>query len=267
MKRLSGVITFIFVALASLAQENGVPMHQQTETETKTLAVLWQQESVEYRALCYQAFNLATWRINQIPENDFRTDKLALITDLDETILDNSYSDAQLIKDRKEHTPASWKTWTDQSAATGVPGAVEFLQFAKQKGMAIFYISNRDSASLPNTILNLKKLNLPDADTAHVLLLINKHSSKEERRNKVESGYKVIMLLGDNLNDFAQAFEKKNMVDRFNETDKIKSEWGNKFIVLPNSTYGEWENALYNYQKNLTPAQKSEMRTQLLKGF
>jgi predicted secreted acid phosphatase len=75
------------------------------------------------------------------------------------------------------------------------------------------------------------------------------------------------LLLGDNLNDFTQAFEKKSIADRKIEVDKVKQEWGKKFIVLPNSTYGEWENALYNYQRNLSPGQKEAMRKSLLKGF
>lgn len=265
MKQLIALFTFIFPAFASIAQEINLPVHQQTETGTRTLSVLWQQQSAEYRALCYQAFNIASLRINQIPKKAFRKNKLAIITDLDETIIDNSYSTAQLIKEGGEYTAQSWKQWTDKSAATAVPGAVEFLQFAKQKNISIFYISNRDTSALQSTLLNLQKLNLPDADTAHLMLLTNS-SSKEARRNKVESNYKVMMLVGDNLNDFTDAFEKKNIADRFTETGKVQKEWGNKFIVLPNSTYGEWENALYNYEKKLTPQQKAEMRMQLLKG-
>ena len=72
--------------------------------------------------------------------------------------------------------------------------------------------------------------------------------------------YEVIMLLGDNLNDFTQFFENKNIADRVAETDKVKTEWGKKFIVLPNAAYGEWENAIYDYERNLTPQQKEAKR-------
>ncbi len=269
MKRSLVFFAFILSATAAYTQDTdtAMPMHQQTETEIKTLSVLWQQQAAEYRALCYQAFNLATMRIKQIPANDFKTSKLAIITDLDETVIDNSYSTAQLIKDGKEHSSETWKEWTDKSAATAVPGAVEFLQYAKQKGISIFYISNRDSsAALESTLVNLKELNFPDADAAHSLFLTNT-SSKEERRKIVEKKYKVVMLLGDNLNDFMNVFEKKSIDERFAETDKVKNEWGKKFIVLPNCTYGEWENALYNYQKDISPDAKVEMRTTLLKGY
>jgi 5'-nucleotidase (lipoprotein e(P4) family) len=109
-------------------------------------------------------------------------------------------------------------------------------------------------------------LKLPDADTVHMLFLRN-DSSKEQRRKQVMQKYRVVMLLGDNLNDFTSAFEKQSITGRKNETDKLMNEWGKKFIVLPNSSYGEWENVLYNYQRNLTPEQKDSILTSLLEGY
>ena len=228
--------------------------------------VLWQQTAAEYRALCYQAFNIASCRLNAIPKKKFKKQRLAIITDLDETILDNSYSEAQLIKDGKEWNNANWDKWTSRSAATGVPGAVEFLQEASRRGVTIFYISNRSTAAIQSTLLDLQRLRLPNADTAHMMFLQNT-SSKETRRQLVMANYNVVMLLGDNLNDFTTAFEAKPIADRFVETDKAKQDWGDKFIVLPNSTYGEWENALYDYERGLSPAQKAAKRKNKLVGF
>ena len=66
--------------------------------EHATLAVLWQQQAGEYKALSYQAFNLATARIMAIENKQEKP--LAIITDLDETVLDNSpYSGMQIQKD------------------------------------------------------------------------------------------------------------------------------------------------------------------------
>jgi 5'-nucleotidase (lipoprotein e(P4) family) len=269
MKKNHGMLR-IFLAAASvlmmqllMAQDSA--KLQSCESVIKEYPVLWQQQAAEYRALCYQAFNLALLRINQIPKEKFRKERLAIITDLDETILDNSYSEAQLIKEGKQHSAQSWKDWTDKSAATAVPGAVEFLQMARKKGIAIFYISNRDTASVSSTLINLKKLKLPNAAETHMLFL-SKTSSKEARRQLIMKKYSVVMLLGDNLNDFMQVFEQKPIAERFAETDKVKNEWGKKFIVLPNATYGEWENAIYDYGRNLTPDQKEKMRREKLKG-
>jgi 5'-nucleotidase (lipoprotein e(P4) family) len=241
-------------------------MNINTEVFLKEYPVLWQQTAAEYRALCYQAFNIAALRLNEIPKKKFRKGNLAIITDLDETILDNSYVYGKLIKNGKDYSAAAWKDWTEKSSATGVPGAVEFLQKAHEKGITVFYISNRDTAEIRSTLVNLQHLQLPNADTAHMLFLSNT-SSKETRRQIVMGKYNVVMLLGDNLNDFMQVFEKRPIEERNAAVDKTREQWGKKFIVLPNATYGEWENALYDYERNVSPQQKEDKRKSLLKGY
>ena len=73
------------------------------------------------------------------------------------------------------------------------------------------------------------------------------------------------MLLGDNLDDFSDVFESRTIEARFIETDKLKSDWGTRWIVLPNAMYGTWENAIYEYnQGKMTEAQKAEKRAAAL---
>ncbi len=232
----------------------------------KTLPVLWQQTSAEYRALCYQAFNLAALRINEIPENILKRAKPAIITDIDETILDNTPEEAQLILNGKWYNDKDWKAWTNIASARAVPGAVEFMQLAHSKGISIFYISNRDTSEILSTVKNLKELNFPDADHSHMLFM-SASSSKETRRQLIMNDYYIVLMLGDNLNDFTAAFEKNTIAGRSAEADKLKDDWGNRFIVLPNSIYGEWENALYGYNRKLTFQQKDSIRVHLLKGY
>ena len=262
-------ISFCRIALLVLTLAGstvGKAQDAPTENTLITYPVLWQQTAAEYRALCYQAFNAATMQLETLPKKKLRKGQLAIVTDLDETILDNSYYEAQQIKDGAEYSDAAWKRWTNKSAATAVPGAVAFLKLAASKGVTIFYISNRDTTEVTSTVTNLKQLDLPNADKEHCLFLTNK-SSKEERRNKVSAKYEIVMLLGDNLNDFTTAFEKKSIADRLAETDKVTNDWGRKFIVLPNATYGEWLKAIYGYKNGLTPQQKETIRKELLHGY
>ncbi len=202
-------------------------MRPYTENDLKTFPVLWQQTAAEYRALCYQAFNIAEWRVNEIPEQDFKNKKLAIITDLDETILDNSFIEAYKLVNGKDINYEDWKKWIDKPTVPTVPGGVQFLQYAAGKGITIFYISNRNVKGMNATLYLLTKLNLPDADTSHILLLTNS-SSKEERRQSVFKDYDVVLLLGDNLNDFMNIFEGQPIDARLSETDKEKEEWGKK---------------------------------------
>jgi len=238
---------------------------QHTAASFKLLPVLWHQHAAEYRALCYQAFNLAELRLASIKVKKHRH-PLAIITDIDETALDNSYSEAQSIKNNTEYNPANWKNWTSKAAATPLPGAVAFFQKAKQMGFHIFYISNRDTSEVNTTLKNLQAYQFPDARADHLLFLSNE-SSKEARRQKVAEQYDIVMLLGDNLYDFAKVFEKKSIADRFAETDAVQAEWGKKFIVLPNAIYGEWENALIQYKRGLNNAQKDSAYKAQLKGY
>ena len=70
-------------------------------------------------------------------------------------------------------------------------------------------------------------------------------------------------MIGDNLDDFSDVFERKSVSDRFAEVDKAKDLWGKRFIMIPNAMYGTWENAIYNYER-LTEAQKAERRANAL---
>jgi 5'-nucleotidase (lipoprotein e(P4) family) len=238
----------------------------QKEVDIKMYPVLWHQTSAEYRALCYQGFNVAETYLETLIAKRQPGEKFAIITDLDETIIDNSYLEAKQIKEGKEYSSARWKEWVNMSAATAVPGAVDFLQWAASRNVTIFYISNRSVLDVKPTLANLKKLQLPNADEEHMLFLTS-GSTKEPRRQVVAKDYKIVMLMGDNLNDFTNLFEKKSIADRKMETDKVRDEWGKKFIVLPNAIYGEWESALYDYDRNMTPKEKEAKRKDLLKGY
>jgi predicted secreted acid phosphatase len=66
------------------------------------------------------------------------------------------------------------------------------------------------------------------------------------------------MLMGDNLGDFSNLFDKKNVDERMKNVNSVAAEFGDRFIVLPNPAYGDWESSLFNY-KPLTPAQEDSV--------
>ena len=125
-------------------------------------AIYWQQNSAEYEALCYQAFNAAQAYLNQFldgfnPNGDEISNdkKKAIIMDLDETVFNNSPYNGYLVKNNLIYTPETWRDWTIQTSAELVPGAAEFIKGAIDAGIEIFFISNRSQAELPYTIQNL----------------------------------------------------------------------------------------------------------------
>jgi 5'-nucleotidase (lipoprotein e(P4) family) len=231
----------------------------------KIFATAFQQRSAEYKALCYQAFNIAHIRLQQF--NRERSPKpKAIMTDIDETILNNSPYEAHRLSKGKDYDDASWNEWTAMGNADTIPGALSFLKYASASGVEIFYVTNRGENEREGTLKNLKKFNFPNADNEH-LLLKQKSSSKEERKNSIAATHTIVMLMGDNMNDFSFLFEKKTSDERDKVADDFAAEFGNRFIVLPNPVYGDWESSLYNYNYSLTPAQKDSVIKASLKNY
>ncbi|CDF79327.1 acid phosphatase [Formosa agariphila KMM 3901] len=247
---------------AAVKQELSVPTQ-----ENLMLAVLWQQLASEYKALCYQSYNLARLRLDQhLLEHDSNM-PLAIITDIDETVLDNSPYSGKLIETDIKFTAESWDTWVNLESAEPVPGAVDFLNYAASKNVDIFYISNREYSQTQATINNLKKEGLPFADAAHVLLQTDT-SNKDLRRQSVLKTHHVIMYLGDNLGDFDSVYDHKTTPERHKITDSLQSKYGASYIVFPNPMYGAWEYGLYNKNPyGINDVKKDSLRRAKLKSY
>lgn len=237
------------------------------DNDYKIQAQVWTQNSAEYRALCYQAFNAAKMNLDALFFFEKEYDKpLAIIADVDETVLDNSPYDGKLILNNTTYNRESWVEWGNLEIAKAIPGSLEFLIYASEKNVEIFYISNRYSEQLEATVNNLKKLGFPDAKESNVLLRGDTRS-KSERRKSVSDNYEVIMLIGDNLSDFNDEFEIKLYNERSDQTDKLKNEFGTKLIVLPNPNYGDWEsNGLFG-GKSFDNFQKDSIRKSKIKSY
>lgn len=233
----------------------------------KIQAQVWTQNSAEYRALCYQAFNAAKMNLDAIFFFKKKYNKpLAIIADIDETVLDNSPYDGKLILNNSTYNRESWVEWGNLEIAEAIPGSLEFLQYASKKNVEIFYISNRYSEQLDATVNNLIKLGFPDAKKSNVLLR-NDDRSKSDRRKSVYKDYEVIMLLGDNLSDFNDEYEDKLSKERIKYTDDLSSEFGTKLIVLPNPNYGDWESNGIFEGKSLSDQQKYSTRKSKIKSY
>ena len=253
----------LFIALLfSCNKEN-----KQTNNEYKVQAQVWTQNAAEYRALCYQAFNAAKMNLDAFFFFKNKAKKpLAIITDVDETVLDNSPYDGKLILNKTSYNRESWVEWGNLEEAKAIPGSLEFLQYASEKNVEIFYISNRYAEQLEATVNNLKRLGFPNAKESNVLLRGDTRS-KSERRKSISDNYEVIMLIGDNLSDFNDEFEIKLYNERSNQTDKLKNEFGTKLIVLPNPNYGDWEsNGLFG-GKSFDNFQKDSIRKSKIKSY
>ena len=255
-----------FVSCTSQQQEKNNNEKGIVDNNHLTMAVLYTQKSAEMKALCYQAYNLARLKLDkEVENNSEQTTKLAVIVDIDETVLDNSPYEAKCVLEGINY-PEAWDEWVNLSIAKPIAGSLEFLNYAFSKDVVVFYITNRREKGREGTLKNLKELGFPCADSDHLLMRI-KDSGKESRRKEVAENYKIALLIGDNLNDFSEVFEKLSFEERFNITDSLKNEFGKRFIVIPNTMYGEWEGGVYNYDYKISISQQDSLRRENLEGF
>ncbi len=136
------------------------------------MGLRYQQQSAEAAALQRQGFALATYRLEDQIEAHGGSDDLAIITDLDETVLDNS---ALLVRDMQAchdyTTWDTWKHWEREGEPRLMPGAKAFLDYADEQGVAIFYVSDRYQENEADTIATLEALELPQVSEQSVMLL------------------------------------------------------------------------------------------------
>ncbi|WP_069133243.1 5'-nucleotidase, lipoprotein e(P4) family [Rhodohalobacter halophilus] len=231
---------------------------QAADYSNNTLSsTLWLQTAAEYEAMTLQAYNTArmfltvaledsTWSASLEQEDPYFDKPPAIILDLDETAIDNSFYEARVILDKSGFDSVTWNNWVREAEAEAIKGAVELTNRADELGIAVFYITNRDAEVQPYTEQNLLELGFPVAEGS---VMSNGGqpgwtSAKTERRKVVAENYRVLMLFGDDLNDFVPA-RGISIEERKKLAEVYADWWGAKWFVLPNPNYGSWERALY----------------------
>ena len=227
------------------------------------LAVNWFQTAGEVRALQYQAFESGKIYLRKALRKKSKKPR-AIIVDIDETVLDNSPYQGWAIKNATGY-PDGWKEWILSAKAEPIPGAVKFLNYAARKGVVTFYVSNRKSYALDATYKNLKEKGFPVKKER--ILLRTKQSAKGPRRELVSKTHNIILLAGDNLGDFHDIFDKGLYMERNASVDKMKRNFGTKFLVLPNPMYGSWEGAMAKGYFRKPAAEKDKIRRSVLKSM
>ena len=229
--------------------------------------LLWVKHSAEYRAITKQAYASATAALpgfvgdtswSAIPDQTDAADlPVAVILDVDETVVSNI--DFQMTF---EQPFANWKLekWTSETAATPIHGVTEFVAAAHAAGVTVFFVTNRpcepidgvddDCPQKRSTIDDIAEVGIvTDAD--HVMLSEEQGWNREKsvRRNYIAQSYRVIMLIGDDLQDFVPCIRDKvyapcttaaTAEDRHAMVAEHAHYWGNGWYILPNPMHGSW---------------------------
>lgn len=258
---------------------------QTNPNERALLAGLWMQHSAEYRALCLQAYQAATRSLDDalalqggravVRERVMEDGRprwverpMAVIMDLDETVIDNSGYQSYLYLSGTSFKPETWSAWLafqarEPRARRAVPGAVEFVRHAESRGVKVFYISNRPASGQEATASLLEQLGVqrPDRDRLRLGdkdadaraaavwgdadLLTRAQGSKERRRIEVQVENHVVEYLGDDLADFLPYVKAGDVeAGRFAEVEQNRDRWGTCWFILPNPMYGSWQEQL-----------------------
>ena len=268
-----------FLLLPNVFMATGQSQEQPHTTNELLNGTVWVQTALEYDILCQQAFQLADIRLQQAlkdarwtaaTEQRDNYEKLppAVILDVDETVLDNSPFQARLVLEDVEFTSAKWIDWCKEAQADAMPGAKNFIKQLKQKNVDIFFVTNRDASVKDATITNLSQALDTTVSPEQVLCKNEKpewKSSKTARREYIAHTHRIVLLVGDDFNDFTYIGQVPTR-QRAEKGATYSSYFGTKWIQLPNPLYGNWEKSIYGHDYSTTRDNKLRLKYDLLES-
>jgi len=236
-------------------------VQQSRQGDTQMDALLWSTASAEYEIIARQIFFQAQRQMDRLitekdesaaleQQKDFSRLPPAVIVEVDETLLSNGVFQYQLLsKGEAFNEETNWAAWVNEARAKAVPGSLDYVNHATQKGVMVFYITNRHVSLFEPTWRNLKQLGFPLAQKNQLLMRGAAESwdwDKQSRREVIAKQYRVIQVIGDGLGDFMAKTENMTPEERREASNTYIAYWGEKWFMLPNPVYGDWENAILN---------------------
>lgn len=225
-------------------------------------AVNWTVESKEYAYLTKSIYQAATASISQkqLPDTSW-----AVVMDIDETVLNNVGYQVAIERTGQSYQSETWAAWVKSEQATLVPGVKDFIDTVLKKGGKLALITNRNRSLDRHTWRNLQALGLSvsqqntclmgrvaqDKTAIDHKLIVN---DKDLRRQQIEAGtascyqaegkrhsnfsaQKIVMQVGDNIEDFAKTTQEDANIDALlNKSAKSNG----SLVLLPNAMYGSW---------------------------
>jgi len=220
---------------------------------------LWVQTSADYRAHCLQTYGWATRTLRELAAQNPQRDSqgrvvqrtlvrvgqqfqwverpLAVIMDLDETVIDMSAYRAFLHRMKRDFEAETWDRLLVYMAdrpevCRSIPGAVDFIGEAEKLGFTVFFVSNRTEEYRSQTLKVLETIGVGQKDIDSRLLLdpgkLEDHrlsreylaglgledtsalgqamlvgqGRKERRRFQIRQNFSPVVFVGDDLGDF-----------------------------------------------------------------
>jgi len=250
-------------------------------------AILWVQTSGEYQAITRQTYRLAELTLKDaIADPDWTASleqkelvdkgevkladlKPAVVFDVDETVLSNASYQVGLIDSMSEYSRDGWKSFVEEKKSTPIAGAVEFVQHCRDSNVQVIFVTNREHEVEASTRENLIAVGLmKESDPDIVFSKLEKEewkSDKISRRTELAKKYRILLLVGDDLHDFASTGYHPTSEKRRELVESNPDWWGKKWIVLPNPNYGGWEQSLYDWKNASSSETKLKLKRSHMK--
>ena len=148
------------------------------------------------------------------------------------------------------YDPKIWDQWekTGAGKAAAMPGSVEMVNKLRAAGITVIANTNRSAANAKGSEDTLRAAGLGEFKHGETLFLMGDDaggSSKDGRRATIASKYCVIILGGDQLGDFSQQFNVKDLpaAQRMALATSVGAAalWDKGWFLFPNPVYGPWE--------------------------
>ena len=252
MRDIGAVKLTIFFTIIAVFNANA-------QQNNLSYAVAWKQTAAEHRALYYQGFNIARLHVEQALASEGEK-PLAIIADIDDTLLlANDYWGYLVSNEEDFFNDASWDLWVAENSFVPSPGSQEFLQFCENNDVEVFYISNRNQGdpTFEFAQQNLISAGFPMVDREH-LTVLRESSNKEGVQSGIMEDYEVVVMLGDNLNDFSRDFYLTDLEQREELVTEKRANFGKNFVIFPNPTDGHWIRAIFGQSEPPATAQSRQ---------
>lgn len=179
------------------------------------------QESAEAAAQYKQAFSLAKLRLDEaIKENGGTGKGLAIVSDIDGTLMDDSTYIAGALLNNEGRAQSGLSPWDNDDwdgyyaaiASEGdkaTPGAVDFINYAYDQGVEVYYITNRPYYELDLTVAQLKHAGFKVDD------IVKDYAALSDSSNRLQEYHYWADGEGASYNKEVLDY-KKNVIDKSN---------------------------------------------------
>lgn len=222
------------------------------------------EAAVAVRATNARIADYGVWRIKERPKDSVvlvpgagvdapafepcGTKPFAAVFDADETLIWNL--GPMRVFAQTGYDPKIWDQWekTGAGKAIAMPGSVEMVNALRAAGITVIANTNRSAANAKGSEDTLRAAGLGEFKHGDTLFLMGDDatgSSKDGRRATIASKYCVIILGGDQLGDFSQQFNAKDLPTAqrmaLATSAGATALWDKGWFLFPNPVYGPWE--------------------------